>query len=258
MEQALAIARTTLIELLRSRSLYSVVFFAFVMVLIASLFGSVTLGDQVLVIADFGLFSISICSVAFAVIGGASLLEKELARKTVYNILSKPISRWQFILGKYFGMVATIAFTITLMMLALQIFLFCFTQTLNPQLWLGAYATFLEVSIVCAAAMFFSSIVVTPILSGLFTFGLFIVGRSVDYLLYFIEQGTIQGVFASILRGAYYVLPQLSKLQISNEIVFGNSDQIATRLLWGSVYAIAYSGVLLVVAVLFFKKKEFN
>lgn len=258
MQQVLAIARITLLELIRSKALYSVFFFAAAMVSAAAIFGSVTIGDQVLVIKDFGLFSISICSVAFAVIGGASLLEKELTKKTVYNILSRPLARGQFILGKYLGMLGTICIIVALMMAALQTFLFFFTYSVDGRLWLGAYSIILEAAIICAAALLFSSIVVTPLLSGLFTFGLFVVGRSVDYLLYFIEQGTLQGVLASILKATYYLLPQLSKLQVSNELVFGIDEQLSARLSWGSIYSVAYSAILLAIAVLIFRRREFN
>lgn len=258
MEAAMAIAGSTARELIRSKSLYTVFFFAAAMLAVGALFGSVTIGDQVLVIKDFGLFSISICGVAFAVVSGASLLEKELARKTIYNLLAKPVPRWQFIFGKFFGMYSTILLMITLMTIALQAFLLLLTHRLDWELWIGVYFAALELSIICSAALFFSSIVVTPLLSGLFTLGLFVAGRSAEYLLYFVEQGTVKGLLASILEGAYVILPQLAKLQVSNEVVFGLSEQSFERALWGSLYAAGYSGALLAFAVLFFRKRDFN
>jgi Cu-processing system permease protein len=257
MEKVFAITLTTYRELVRSKVLYAVFFFVAALILVASAFGSVTIGDQILVIKDFGLFSISLCSIAFSTIAGATLLKKELERKTIYNILAKPVERWHFVLGKFFGMTLTIALTMLLMMAGLETYLSLFQGQFDGSLWLALYFYFLEVLVICAASMFFSSIVVTPLLSGLFTFGLFLAGRSVEYLLYFIQEGTLSGVAASICKGAYALLPHLSKLQVGNEIVFGQLPSLAYAG-WCGLYATSYAGILLLLSVFFFRRKEFN
>lgn len=257
MEKVLAITLSTYRELVRSRVLYAVFFFVAALILVASAFGSVTIGDQILVIKDFGLFSISFCNIAFATIAGATLLKKELERKTIYNILAKPVARSEFIIGKFLGIAITIGLTMVLMMAGLQAYLLLFQGQLDSSLWIALYFYFLEVLIICAASMFFSSIVVTPLLSGLFTFGLFLAGRSVEYLLYFVQEGTLSGVAASICKGAYALLPHLSKLQVGNEIVFGLSPPLAYAG-WCGLYATSYAGILLLLSVVFFRRKEFN
>jgi len=258
MDKVFAISITTYRELVRGQVLYTALFVTAALVLVASAFGSVSIGDQILVIKDFGLFSISLSSVAFAVVAGAMLLRKELERKTIYNILAKPVERWEFVLGKFFGMALTIGLTMSLMMAGLQAYLLLFEGHLDPALWAALYFYFLEVLIICAAAMFFSSIVVTPLLGGLFTFGLFLAGRSVEYLLYFVQEGSVSGLAASICKGVYYLLPHLSSLQVGNEIVFGESAPTAEFAGWCGLYATSYAAVLLVLAIIFFRRKEFN
>lgn len=256
MEKVFAITLTTYRELVRSKVLYAVFFFVAALILAASAFGSVTIGDQLLVIKDFGLFSISLCSIAFSTIAGATLLKKELERKTIYNILAKPVERWQFVLGKFLGITLTIGLTMLLMMGGLEVYLFLFQGQLDGSLWLALYFYFLEVLIICAASMFFSSIAVTPLLSGLFTFGFFSgqIGR-VSTLFY--SGRNSFGVAASICKWAYALLPHLSKLQVGNEIVFGQTPSLAYAG-WCSLYAISYAGILLLLSALFFRRKEFN
>lgn len=254
-----AIALTTFRESIRSKILYVVIVFAVIMVLVSTFFGAVTIGDQVIVIKDFGLFSVSLMSVAFAVISGSSLLSKELNRKTIYNILAKPVNRWEFLLGKYLGMLMTITLLIALMGIALSAFVVIFEQRLDV-LMLRAYMfIWLELIIVCAAVIFFSSIVVTPMLNGLFTFGVFLAGRSIDYLMYYLSAAETPSLLAIVLKGMNAVLPHLSALNVSNEVVYGNVAVVSlSRMMWSFLYALGYSSILLVFANWIFKKREFN
>ena len=252
-----AIAISTFRELVRSKILYSILFFAFLMVTASYFFGSVTIGDQVMVIKDFGLFSISLFSVAFAVISGAALLHKELSRKTVYNILAKPVTRAEFVFGKYLGMLFTVGLMILMMGLALSIFVYLFIGNLDYRLAQACLYILTELMIVCAAAIFFSSIVVTPMLSGLFTFGIFMAGRSTSQLLYFVESGHAAGFSGKVIQLLYWLLPRLDLLNVGNDLVYGASIG-ADHFLLSLLYAVGYSGILLILASAIFKRREFN
>jgi Cu-processing system permease protein len=257
MDRVLLIALTTFRESVRSRVLYLVAFCAVILVAVAALFGTVTIGDQLQVIKDFGLFSVSLCPVGFAVIAGSALLHKELAKKTVYNILAKPVPRYEFILGKYLGMLATSTLLLMLLGIILSLFVMLFGGAFDASLLQGYLFSFFELVIVCAAAIFFSSCVVTPLLSGLFTFGVFLAGRSTEYLLYFVKEGAVEGLGRSILQALYYALPHLNDLNIANELVYGKTVTLAYTL-YAGLYAVGYAGVLLVLAQMIFNKREFN
>ena len=259
MTRIMLIALNTYRELIRGKVLYLVMFFAAALVLISALFGSVTIGDQAMVVKDFGLFSISVFSVAFAVIAGAALLHKELSRKTIYNILSKPVCRWEFLLGKFCGMAAVSFLMIVLMGAALMLFTSFFERSIDLFLLQAFAYIFLEILIVCAAAIFFSSLVVTPVLSGLFTLGVFLAGRCVEYLLYFVREGSASAAAAAVLKGLYFVLPQFARLNISGEVVFHNWSILTyPRFLWSALYAVGYAGILLILANILFRRREFN
>lgn len=256
MQAVWLIALNTFRESVRSKILYSVIFFAIVLVGVSALFGSVTIGDQINVIKDFGLFSISIFAVLYAVISGSTLLDKELTKKTIYNILSKSVHRWQFLLGKYLGMLITEAVLVGLMGLGLLAFLALFDATLHWQLCVALCYLYLELVIVCAAVIFFSTIVVTPLLGGVFSFGVFLAGRSAEYLLYFIKNGSIEPPLSSMLQGLYLVLPHLDQINISDLAVYGRVPELSTFwLAFG--YSFGYAAVLLVIANMLFRRRDF-
>lgn len=251
------IALNTCRESIRSKLLYSVLTFAVLLVVISALFGTVTIGDQIKVIKSFGLFGISLFSVLFAVLSGGSLLHKELSRKTIYNILAKAVERREFILGKYLGMLATVGLMTAGMWAGLTIFVLLMDGTYEPALFTACLHMFFELIIICAAAIFFSSIVVTPMLSGIFTFGLFLAGRSCEYVLYFIKQENVSAGMALTLKALYWMLPHLDRLNISDLAVYGQTVSVSHTLLC-LLYAAGYAGILLVLATLIFRRREFN
>ncbi len=256
-ERIYSLARNTFRESLRSKVLYSLFFFAALLTAVSAFFGSVTIGDQVKVIKDFGLFAISLFAVAYTVISGSSLLYKELARKTIFTILSKPVRRLEFLVGKFLGMYATVSLMTLLMGAGFSLFVFLFEQKVSPNLVTAYVHILFELMIVCAAAILFSSIVVTPMLIGLFTFGLFLAGRSIEILLYFVNEGLVSGFGASVVQIVYWCLPQLEAISVANQVVYGDTIPFQWTLMAG-VYAVCYSAVLLVLAQILFSRREFN
>lgn len=251
------IALTTYRESIRSRILYSLLIFGGLVIGTSALFGAVTIGDQIQVIQNFGLLCTSLFSVAFAVISGSALLHKELSRRTVYNILAKPVRRSEFLFGKYLGLLYTSCVMISLMGIGLCAFLLPFSGRIHFEIPVACLFIMLELSIVCAAAIFFSSIVVTPLLIGLFTFGLFLAGRSTDHLLYFVQEVGVTGSAAIVLRTLYTGLPHLELLNVSDRLVFGHTIGIG-YVLWSAAYAAGYAGSLLIAGNILFKRREFN
>lgn len=251
------IALNTWREAVRSKVLYAMFLFALILILAAAFFGTVSIGSQVIVVQNFGLFAISIFTVAYACISGSSFLHKELQRRTISTVLSRPVSRSAFIMGKYFGMLLTITVMIVTMGGALFGFVFLLEGSANMLLLLAFLNIWLELAIVAAAAVFFSSIVVTPVLSGILTFGVFLAGRSASYVLYFVRRGEIKGTFARALEILYWFMPHLDFYDTNNSIVYGIAP--APQQIYASgMYALGYAGVLLCLASLFFMRREFK
>ena len=180
-----AIAHNTFREGLRSKVAYSLLALAAGALGVALLFGSVTIGGELSVVKDFGLFSLSLFGTLLAVTSGVNLLNKEIQRKTIYNILSKPVARWQFIIGKFLGLCLTIFPLNTLLILGVVALCFSLEGRLDLMLLVPYLFSLLEVTVIAAVVIFFSSFITTPTLVGILAFATYLAGHSIQYLQHF-------------------------------------------------------------------------
>lgn len=256
MNKVLALALNTTREAIRSRVLYSILAFAILMVAISAVFGSASIGDQIRYIKDFTLMSISLFGVIIAVVLGVNLLQQELRNRTILNTLSKPLARWQFVLGKFLGLLTTLAVVVTGMAVGLMVFLSILEGSIDWSVLVAAGASLLEIMIVIAFAVFFSSLVVTPTLAGMFTIGCFIAGRSTQYLDYFLSEDS--GAAMRFAAGALdAILPRLDHFLLADRLVYGEPVAPGT-IVFLIGYAVSYSAVLLLLAVGLFSRREFK
>lgn len=253
--KVLAIAINTGREAIRNKVLYTILLFACLLTAIAGAIGSVSMGDHIKFIKDFSLFSVSLFGLVTTAVLGVNLLGKELEKRTIYNLLSKPVARWQFLVGKFFGMWAVLIVMIGIMTVALYGFLFAIEGRFDWSLLPVLGAMILELGMLLAVAIFFSSIVVTPALSGLFTVGAFIAGRSVPWLSHFSasDQPPAMQTLAAIL---YAVLPHLHLYWLADRVIGGEVIELGyyIDLL---VYTAAYCTILLLLSIIVFRRREF-
>ena len=257
MRKIALLAVNTFRESVRSKVPLAFFFCAISLMLISALFSATTIGDRIQLLKDFGLASVSLTTVTFVVIAGSSLLAKELQRRTIFNILARPVPRYEFLLGKFFGLFFTSILLICIMGAALLALLYCFNGAIDLSVMEAYGFMILELAIVCATAIFFSSIVVTPSLNGLFTFGAFLAGRSVEYLANFSQDTDIPSILRYIAHILYAVLPHLNRLYVANDTVYGIS--LTLRYFgWAALYACGYSALLLALAAVAFERKNFS
>jgi ABC-type transport system involved in multi-copper enzyme maturation permease subunit len=254
--RALAIALNTAREAIRNKVLYSILLFAVLLVAIAALFGSASIGDQMKFVKDFSLLGISWFGVITTVALGVNLLNKELGKRTIFNILSKPVARWEFVVGKFLGLLATVS----VLVLAMSCGLIGFLYLLEPQphwaLLLAAATIVLELMVLIALALLFSAIVVTPTLAGLFTIAAFVSGRSSSYLLTF-DSDEYPTVLRHTARALHAIVPHLDRFNISDQVVYGTSFS-PWYFLHIVIYATAYSALVLLLAIALFHRREFT
>ena len=250
-----AIALNTSREAIRDKVLYSILLFACLLTGISAAFGWASIGDTIKFVKDFSLFSISLFGVVTTVALGVSLLSKELGKRTIQNILSKPVRRWQFLVGKFLGLLATLTVMMALMTVALLTLLYFLEGSIDWQIVPVIAVMVLELSILSAAAIFFSSIVVTPALAGLFTAATFIAGRSIPMLGYLMTPDQ-PATLRYIARGLHAVLPHLHQFYIADGVVYGLSLP-PVYYLHATIYAAAYTALLLIVSVAIFQRREF-
>ncbi len=251
-----AIALNTFREALRNKILYSVILFALLLVVVSAFFGSVSIGSQERVVKDFGLFALSFFGVVLAITIGVSLLNKELKQKTIYNILSKPVDRWQFILGKHLGLSFTVCLLVSLMGLGLVLFASFFGEGIDYLLFQAILLILMEIIVMCSVCIFFSSGVVTTTLPGLFTLATYIAGRSINYLTHFLDQDAkTNPVLSAVVHTLHWILPDLSLFNVADQVVYATSVS-PSQLLYSSLYCLSYSLLCLLLATVIFQRRE--
>jgi len=255
-------------ESVRDRVPYTMVVFAVLMIAASFLISELTAGQDLKIIKDLGLAAMSIFGLGIAVFIGIGLVSKEVERKSVYGLLTKPVTRAQFILGKYFGLLTTLAVNLSVMTLAYYAVLFYMDLTataavraswaapaLDPRQLAAIGLIMGELALVTAIALFFSSFS-SPLLSAMLTLGLWVAGHFNGDLRQF-EQVVDQPAVAWIARTLYYLLPNLAPFNVRAEVVYGvpvAASHVGLTLLYAGVYIAA----LLVAAVAVFRRRDFK
>ena len=267
MRRVWSVAHNTFIEAIRDRVLYSLILFAILMILSSFLFASISAQQYNKIVKDLGLTVISLIGIIISVFLGMGLVYKEIEKKTVYNIFSKPIQRYEFILGKFLGL----AFTILINTVAMAVILFLivlYTEMRHEGLirfyYGGLYFTqfikalyfvYLEFLIIIGFALLFSSFT-SPVLTLLFTFFLFAIGRFSSDIRLFAEQ--VKDPIVGFMTEVFYrVMPNLEKFDVRSQAVYGGNISWEI-ILYTTAYALIYTVVLLILSIIIFEKREFK
>jgi ABC-type transport system involved in multi-copper enzyme maturation permease subunit len=255
-------------ESVRDKVLYNLVLFAVLLIAASYLIGQLTAGQDIKIIKDLGLAATSIFGLFIAVFIGIGLVSKEVERRSIYGLLAKPIQRHQIVLGKYLGLVGTLAVNLSIMTAALYFVLGYMRWLVSPGVLLALEAPlldpamlkavaliFVELSIITALALFFSTFS-TPILSATLTFGLFVAGHFSADLRNF-DQVVDSPVAVAFARGLYWVLPNLAAFDVKAQVVHGQHVSAGYMALTIG-YGVVYIGALLVAAILVFSRRDFK
>jgi len=225
------------------------------MIFSSRLLSLLTVGDEIKIVKDLGLAAISIFGVLIAIFVGIGLVYKEIEKKTIYTLISKPISRPQFIIGKYFGLLLTIFINVAIMSTGLLLLLYINTGVWALGLLKALVLIFCETALITAFAIFFSTFT-TPVLSAVFTISIFVIGHVTENLHGF-TQLLDEKVVKALCTAAYYVLPNLDHFNIKAEVVYGIPIK-ASFMTFSILYCLVYSAILLLLANLIFSRKDFT
>ena len=255
-------------ESVRDRVPYNLVLFAVLLIGSSFLLGQLTAGQDVKIIKDLGLAATSIFGLFIAVFIGIGLVSKEVERRSIYSLLAKPVSRPQFIAGKYAGLALTLLVNVTIMALALYAVLGYLTWResevvqsgwdapgTDPALLKAFFLIFIELMLVTAIALFFSTFS-TPILSAALTLGLYVAGHFNADLKNFEVVVDAKPVIW-LARGLYHVLPDFSAFDVKTQVVHGlpvSYGYIASTAGYGALYIAA----LLFAATVIFTRRDFK
>jgi ABC-type transport system involved in multi-copper enzyme maturation permease subunit len=250
------VAVNTFREAVRDRVLYNLVFFALVMMGAAILVGQISIGIERLVIINLGLSAISIFGLVMAVFIGVGLVSKEMEKRTLYSLLSKPIRRWEFLAGKYAGLLLTLGVNTSFMTLGLAAALFYVGRPFVPSdgsILIAVYFILLELALVTALALFFSCFT-SPLLSTLFTLGIYVTGV---FALEIRDVGDL--THSPLLKEAakilYFMVPNFHNFNAIAAAAHG--EQIPFVLIrQNTVYAALYVALLLLAASAVFSRRN--
>jgi ABC-type transport system involved in multi-copper enzyme maturation permease subunit len=255
MNQAMAIARNTVREVVRERVVLVLALFGVGLVGAAQVLSPLALGEGQKVVTDFGLAGSSMLATLLAVFLGSSLLYKELDRRTIYSVIAKPIGRAEFLVGKFLGLWTTTGMLLA-GMTAMVLVLLAVAYGNVPWVVTGSFLlTLVELGIVTALVVLFSSFT-TPGLTALFTAATIVAGQFAEDLLYFSEKGA-SPVLAAATHVFYWIIPHFALFNARGLVVHGAAVP-PERLLFASAYGLLYIGALLTAAGAIFERREFR
>jgi ABC-type transport system involved in multi-copper enzyme maturation permease subunit len=249
-----AIALNTFREAIKDRVLYLLLFFAAISFLFSRVLSLLTVGDEVKVIKDVGLASLSIFGALIAILIGTSLVSKEIDKKTIYTLLPKPIQRYQFLVGKFFGLISVLFVMLFLMAVVFLLLIFLHSFTIEWKMLAAVYFIFIELCLLTAVAIFFSCIS-SPILSSIFSLSFYLIG----HLSWGLETLILKmpaGFGKTLTQILYTILPDLENFNFKTEVVYGLPIP-AQFYLHSTIYGAAYTAFILILAILIFRKKDF-
>jgi len=250
----LSIALNTFRENLREKLLYNLLFFALLMIGSSILLSRITLGDYHRLILDLGLASINLFGVLIAIFVGIGLVSKEVDRKTIYTIVSKPIPRYEFLLGKYCGLVITLFANTVVMVVGLLIVLQVMDVPITSLVFKSLALIFLELMVITAVAVLFSTFT-SATLSAIFTLAVYVIGHLSGDLKEFAKK--LGEVSQMAVNAIYYTLPNLERFNLKGHVIhhldFGMADMALTL-----AYGLTYAAFLLLLASVIFQRRDFQ
>ena len=250
-----AITWNTFREAVRDRVLYNLVLFVLLLVISAPLFSQISIGLEKLMLVNVGLSSISLFGVIIAIFIGIGLVSKEIEKKTLYTILSRPVRRWEFIVGKYLGLLLTLAVNAILMAVGFYTALMIFVHGLTAAdagLLVAIYFIILQFMMMIAITLLFSTFS-TPLFSAIFAFALFVIGTFGNDLKNLAAMS--KGPNKLLITAASYVLPNFASLNVISQAAHDQSVG-GHMILLNTGYALCYSIAVTVAAVLIFERRN--
>ncbi len=254
LKRIVAVAANTFRETVRERVLYNLVFFAVLMTASSLLLGNLSIRQDEKIVKDLGLASMDIFGTFIALFIGVGLISKEIERRSLYPLLAKPLTRSEFLLGKFAGLCFTLFVNIGLMSIGLIVTLLATHHRADPALLKAIYPIFLGLILVVAVALFFSSVASSSLLATLWTIAVVVAGRFSDVIR---NMRQVSEVPDWLVTALYWAVPNFRNFDVKNAVVYGDPVPVVA-LAWMTAYAIVYSAVLLGAARLAFGSRDLH
>jgi ABC-type transport system involved in multi-copper enzyme maturation permease subunit len=253
--KTLVLAQNTFREGIRDRIFLAVAVFAALILISSFVIGPLSLGEQTRITQDIGLASMSALCFLIAVLIGTGIVFKEIERKTIYTVLSKPVNGWELILGKFLGltvMVGALTLGMSAILLAVD---WVVTHQFDPGILVAILLIWMELILLIALSILMSTLC-SPILGAIFTLILYVVGHTSGDLKELAVRFGSPSV-GTLSKIVYYSLPNLEYLNVRGKVIHGVGID-TSYILFACAYALLYALVFLTLAILVLDRKEFK
>jgi ABC-type transport system involved in multi-copper enzyme maturation permease subunit len=247
-----AVARNTFRESVRERVLYNLAFFAVIMTVSGLLLGELSIRQDAKIIKDLGLAAMDLFGTLIALFVGVGLVSKEIERRSLHPLLAKPVSRDEFLLGKFAGLGFTLLVNVGFMTAGLYATLLALRRGADPALLKAVFAIYLALLVTVALALLLS-ILTSPAIASVSTLCLVIAGRYSDVIHNLVD--VVPGAPSWALRAITLLIPNFRNFDLKDRVVYGDPVTLAD-LGWLTAYAASYTGVVIALALVAFRRRE--
>jgi ABC-type transport system involved in multi-copper enzyme maturation permease subunit len=242
-------------ETVRDKILYSILVFALAMIGSSTILVTLSVGGEGRFVRNLGLACITLFGLFIAVFIGINLVSREIERRTIFSLLSKPVRRAEFLVGKFLGLGLTLAVNLGIMAAGLMVLAWALEDHWTPRILLAAGFTLVELLVLTATAILFSTFS-TPTLSAIYTLLVFVIGRlSADLMAFAAQFGGAS--LKAVAIGLYYLLPNLSRFNLSGAVANDLSLDPGTLALT-AIYGAFYAAAVLSIAIAVFQRRDFR
>jgi ABC-type transport system involved in multi-copper enzyme maturation permease subunit len=259
LNRVLAVAANSFRETVRERVLYNLLIFALLMTVSGLILRDLSIRQDDKVIKDLGLACAEIFGTLIAIFIGVGMVSKEIERRSLYPLLAKPLSRAEFLMGKFMGLAFTLLVNIAVMAAGIYLTLglvalqsYRGAVSFDPALLQSVFTIYLGLLLTVSVALFFS-VLTSSTLAAVCTLAVVVVGRYADVVRNMREL--LPSTPAFVTQAVYYALPNFGTLDLKNRVVHGQPVS-ALDLLLITAYAVAYMTVLLGLATIAFRRKD--
>lgn len=227
-----------------------------VLVIVVSVFlEPFALGEAPKILRDFGLAAASLFGVLIVIIIGSTLIHKDIEKRTIYTVITKPVKRSEIIIGKFLGLLLLIAILQCAMIVIHQLVIFIYEGAFDLPLFITIPFSLLEIMILLGILLLFSSFS-SPTISAIMGIIFFVIGHASPDLKLFADQVNV-AILKYLAYGFYYILPNLENFNLRIDLVYKLPIHL-DQLLFSICYGLIYTIFLLYLSIIVFEKREFK
>jgi len=254
LHRILLITTNTFREAVRNKVFYTLIFFALLLAAFSVTLSTMIIGSYTRIIVDMGLAIIEIIGTMIAIFVGITLVYKEIEKRTIYPILARPIHRFEFVMGKFLGLSLTLLLEVAFMAMVIM-GIVVFNDGAAEVVWIlkGVSMIGVQLMLMVAVAVMFSAIS-TPILSGMFTIGFYLIGTTSAYLPYLVDDKTSASM-RRLIDVVGFIAPNFDIFNYKGVIIHHVALGLESYL-YSLLYGCSYIGIILTIAIMGFRSRD--